>query len=209
MTVAALYVETNGVYFGLPDVDPWDEARDARLYAGPWPVVTHPPCARWCQLASVNEKRWGAKIGDDGGCFAAALWAVERFGGVLEHPAYSLAWSEYCLPRPGRNGWTANIDRPGWSTEVSQVAYGHPARKRTWLYYVGPNPRKLDWRDLTGARVVGAGVNSGQSAGRGRLTKREVLASPLAFRDALLSLARGCALQDVPAVAVGRGDETA
>lgn len=27
-TVAALYVETGGVYFGLTDVDPWDEARD-------------------------------------------------------------------------------------------------------------------------------------------------------------------------------------
>ena len=24
-TVAALYVETNGAYFGMPDVDPWDE----------------------------------------------------------------------------------------------------------------------------------------------------------------------------------------
>ena len=36
MTIAALYVETDGCYFGLPGVDPWDEARDARLYAGPW-----------------------------------------------------------------------------------------------------------------------------------------------------------------------------
>lgn len=35
VTVAALFVETGGCYFGLPDVDPWDEARDARLYAGP------------------------------------------------------------------------------------------------------------------------------------------------------------------------------
>jgi len=37
--VAALYVETDGAYFGLPDVDPWDEARDARLYAGPHPAA--------------------------------------------------------------------------------------------------------------------------------------------------------------------------
>lgn len=33
--ISALYVETSGAYFGLPDVDPWDEARDARLYQGP------------------------------------------------------------------------------------------------------------------------------------------------------------------------------
>jgi hypothetical protein len=45
--IAALYVEPNGAYFGLPGVDPWDQARDARKYAGPWPVVAHPPCERW------------------------------------------------------------------------------------------------------------------------------------------------------------------
>ena len=38
-TVAALFVATDGCYFGLPDVDPWDVRRDARLYAGPHPVV--------------------------------------------------------------------------------------------------------------------------------------------------------------------------
>ena len=27
--IAALFVETGGAYFGLPNVDPWDEARDA------------------------------------------------------------------------------------------------------------------------------------------------------------------------------------
>jgi hypothetical protein len=45
--IAALFVERNGIYFGIPGVDPWDERRDARTYAGPWPVVAHPPCARW------------------------------------------------------------------------------------------------------------------------------------------------------------------
>ena len=42
--IAALFVHKGGAYFGLPDVDPWDEARDARLYPGPHPVVAHPPC---------------------------------------------------------------------------------------------------------------------------------------------------------------------
>jgi hypothetical protein len=37
--VAALYVDPQGVYSGLPDVDVWGEERDARTYAGPWPVV--------------------------------------------------------------------------------------------------------------------------------------------------------------------------
>jgi hypothetical protein len=30
--IAALYVKTNGSYYGLPGVDPWNEAWDARLY---------------------------------------------------------------------------------------------------------------------------------------------------------------------------------
>lgn len=42
--ISALYVETEDAYFGLTAVDPWDEARDARRYTGPLPVVAHPPC---------------------------------------------------------------------------------------------------------------------------------------------------------------------
>jgi hypothetical protein len=83
--IAALYVETDGCYFTLPDVDPWDEARDARLYAGPWPVVAHPPCQRWENLGYANFMRWGGdhnRPGNDGGCFDAALAAVHKFGGL-------------------------------------------------------------------------------------------------------------------------------
>jgi len=46
VTVAALYVARGGAYWNLPDVDPWDVERDARLYAGPWAVIAHPPCQR-------------------------------------------------------------------------------------------------------------------------------------------------------------------
>lgn len=188
--IAALYVEKDGAYFGLDDVDPWDEERDARLYAGPWAVVAHPPCARWCQLASVNEKRWGTKIGDDGGCFAAALQAVRRFGGVLEHPANSLAWQEFDLPRPVRQGWQTTFTDPGHATEVSQVAYGHLARKRTWLYAVNCELPDFDYSDRPGVALIGGRGTKGLPAGRFRMQDALASRTPPSFRDVLLVIAR-------------------
>lgn len=91
-TVAALYVERNGIYWNVPGVDPWDETRDARLYAGPWPVVAHPPCQRWGRFWHGSTRKPNQfKMGDDGGCFEAALSAVRKWGGVLEHPESSHA----------------------------------------------------------------------------------------------------------------------
>jgi hypothetical protein len=187
VTVAALYVETGGVYYGLPDVDPWDEARDARLYAGPWPVVAHPPCARWGQLANVNHARYGTPLGEDGGCFEAALKSVRKWGGVLEHPANSRAFHHFELPHPRGGSWQHDLWNRGYVTEVSQVAYGHPARKRTWLYLVGP-PVELDWSEPPHTHVVGAGIHSGESTWAPR--DETSYATPLAFRDVLLDMAR-------------------
>lgn len=192
--IAALYVEKGGAYYGLDDVDPWDEARDARLYDGPYPVVAHPPCARWCALAPLNQAMHGYKVGDDGGCFAAALDAVRRFGGVLEHPAYSYAWDAFQLPRPLRHGWTGSFFDPGVTTEVSQVAYGHPARKRTWLYYVGENPPTLDWREPEASASV-SDFGPGNTRRRGDdwipgIQYAAASATPPAFREALLAMAR-------------------
>jgi hypothetical protein len=195
VTVAALYVETGGVYYGLPDVDPWDEQRDARLYEGPWPVVAHPPCQKWCRLAPLNASRLDDyMLGDDGGCFARALWAVRRFGGVLEHPALSYAWDEFGLPRPGAGGWTTAIGDEGTTTEVAQVAYGHEARKRTWLYAVGCKLPALDWGEPPASKQVSA-FGTTRDAGS-RWTNESTLCrsasnyTPLAFRDVLLDMAR-------------------
>lgn len=67
-TVAALYVEPKGCYVGVPGVDAWDEARDARSYAGPHPVVAHPPCQRWGRFwHGSTRKPHQYKLGDDGG----------------------------------------------------------------------------------------------------------------------------------------------
>jgi hypothetical protein len=193
--VAALYVQTGGAYFGLPDVDPWDEARDARLYDGPWSVVAHPPCQKWCQLAPLNASRIeGYDVGDDGGCFAAALDAVRAYGGVLEHPALSLAWPAFQLPTPGTHGWTAAIGDDGFTTEVSQVAYGHAARKRTWLYAVGCELPALNWSEPPATAQVSAFGLTKPGGSRWTydqaLDKGKSSYTPPAFRDVLLDMAR-------------------
>lgn len=185
ITVAALYVETGGCYFDLPGVDPWDIARDARAYDGPHPVVAHPPCDRWHMLSAVNHKRWGFHINSDEGCFAAALAAVRNWGGVLEHPAQSRAFRFHHIPQPSIRAWQRTLEGD-WITEVDQAAYGHRARKSTWLLYNGETPPpSLNWRDTRGTHQVGHFDQKLPVMG-----KREALATPPAFRDLLLSLAR-------------------
>jgi hypothetical protein len=183
--IAALFVETDGAYFGLPGVDPWDQPRDARSYAGPHPVVAHPPCDRWHQLSAVNHKRWGWTINADGGCFAAALAAIRDWGGVLEHPAESRAFRFYGIPKPVRGSWQRTIDGD-WITEVDQAAYGHRARKRTWLIYSGDvAPPRLNWSAARGVLQIG---HFDQKLPV--MAKREALATPLEFRELLLTIAR-------------------
>lgn len=186
VNVAALFVQKNGGYFGLPHVDPWDEERDARNYNGPYPVVAHPPCSRWCQLAFINEKRYGHKVGDDGGCFESALGSVRKFRGVLEHPAKTYAWKRFELPKPKRGKWLFGAG--GWVTEVSQRAYGHRAIKDTWLYYVGKFQPNLNWERPKPLAQISFCKNHGNSA-LPRLSKKEASATPTLFRDLLIWLA--------------------
>lgn len=196
MKVAALFVQRGGVYYGLDGVDPWDEARDARLYAGPHPVVAHPPCQLWVNFAALNFKRYGGehnRPGNDGGCFAAALYAVRTFGGVLEHPAGSNAWPFYHLRRPSSAGWCRAGERE-WVCEVWQSAYGHKARKRTWLLYVGSAPpREARWDRPPGTHQVGWFDRIKPTLG-----KAEASRTPLAFRDELLAMARSAREPELP-----------
>lgn len=190
--IAALYVIKDGHYYGLDNVDPWDEERDARLYDGPWPVVAHPPCSSWCRLAGLIEARWGHKKGDDGGCFESALSAVRRFGGVLEHPAYSDAWAAFGLPRPSMHGgWQRGLCG-GWSCHVEQLRYGHAARKATWLYAYGSALPGLRWGQTPGgggAYVSYCKNHTGGENVKPRLSSMEAKATPIAFRDVLISIA--------------------
>ena len=190
--IAALFVQVDGAYWNRPEIDAWPEARDARRYAGPMPVVAHPPCQLWGAMAAVNYARWGGehnKPGNDGGCFAAALESVRRFGGVLEHPAKTRAWAAHGLAKPAAIGWQRTIDG-GWVCEVWQSAYGHRANKATWLCYNGANPPfELRWDRPKGTHQIGFHDKRGKAANKPTLGKREANATPLEFRDELLRLA--------------------
>ena len=199
--IAALFVETDGVYFVVQGVDPWDEARDARLYKGPWPVVAHPPCQRWGRFwHGSTRKPHQFKKGDDGGCFETALLAVRINGGVLEHPAGSSAWDHFGMIKPKRGaGWTEADAHGGRSCYVEQGHYGHDARKATWLYAVDIDftaalnftvgeQRIPEWMieryGYEKARKIGVVAMVG---GKDKQAKRNRTPEP--FRDFLLSLA--------------------
>jgi hypothetical protein len=207
--IAALYVETDGCYFGLPDVDPWDEPRDARTYAGPHPVIAHPPCQRWGRFwHGSTRKPHQFKMGDDGGCFDAALAAVRRWGGVIEHPADSHAWRFFGLRRPERHkGWQRADDGDGWTCYVEQGHYGHMGRKPTWLYVSGIARRdlpELDWsrgeQRLHPVALERYGYEKarriGMTAMVGGKDKTKIRnATPMPFRDVLINIAR-CAVKE-------------
>lgn len=189
--VSALFVQEDGCYSTDERIDAWPEHRDARLYNGNLPVVAHPPCQLWGAMAAVNYARWGGehnRPGNDGGCFAAALAAVNRCGGVLEHPAKTMAWSTYGLNKPVGNGWQRS--GLGWVCEVWQSAYGHRANKATWLYYSGKcKPFDLNWSRPTGTHQIGFYDRRGKSRNKPTLSKRESNATPAEFKEILIKLA--------------------
>ncbi len=178
MTVAALYVDERGPYVDMPGVDAWTEARDARRYQGPHPVVAHPPCADWSRLKGMAKHVPGRRE-----LAPLAVEQVRQWGGVLEHPAWSSLWRTLALPRPGElsDAWG------GWSIEVNQVAWGHKAAKPTWLYFVGVERERV--RPLFGGTPTHC-VTSSASDRLLKLSSEAARLTPPAFAAWLVSLAR-------------------
>lgn len=199
--IAALFVDPNGTYADLDDVEIWDEARDARLYRGPHRVVAHPPCQRWGKFwHGSTAKPHQLRLGEDGGCFAAALTAVRNYGGVLEHPAFSKAWAFFGLSTPpSRGGWIPADDFGGMTCHVEQGHYGHMSRKATWLYAVGVPLPSLRWGEseqrLHPVALERYGYEKARRIGMmamvGGKDKTKIRnATPPEFRDVLVSMIR-------------------
>lgn len=186
MTVAVLFARADSYYKTLADVDVWDIDRDARKWPGGGPVVAHPPCRAWGQLA-----RWAKPRPDEKGL---ALWAVEqvrKFGGVLEHPSRSTLWPVTGLPEPGG----ARDAFGGWTLPIHQHCWGHRAEKKTRLYIVGcapsdlpPMPLRLD----EPTHVIGDVGRAATGTKRPEVSKAEREHTPPLLASWLVELARRC-----------------
>lgn len=168
--IAALFVCRSSPYWSIPGVDCYDAIRDARTYAGPFPVVAHPPCRGW-----GNYRHKSKHTPEELDLGRWAVGAVRRFGGVLEHPAGSMLWRDQGLPRPGGS------DGAGFCMGVQQFDFGHRALKPTWLYVCGASDL------LSPLLVFGDAFRTVESMGR---PERE--RTPLAFALWLVEQARLC-----------------
>jgi hypothetical protein len=185
--VVALYVDPLGPYPGL--VRQWyDAARNAMGYLGKLPVVAHPPCGPWSRLSQLHKNAEELALAPH------AVAVVQLRGGVLEHPRGSKLFDAARLPKPG--------DAPdafgGYTIEVCQCDWGHPARKRTWLYIVGvprealppmPEPREpTHW--ASGGRTRSSRQGSPVPPGIKVCSAQQRRRTPPAFAAWLLEVAR-------------------
>lgn len=113
--IAVLWTERRTLYWQLwPRVEIWGRGRDARKYAGPHPIIGHPPCGPWGNYKAVCRQSK-----EDG---IIAMRLVHEFGGVIEQPIGSSLFREH--------GSTGEV------IKVNQGDYGHPSIKSTALYLV-------------------------------------------------------------------------
>ena len=191
--ISILFARRDSVYKTLPDCDVWDIDRDARLYPGGNPVVAHPPCRAWGRLRAFAKPREDER--------ALALFAVaqvQRFGGVLEHPAGSSLWQTANLPRlmTNRLKYTRSEPpqlgtAPGWTLPVEQHWWGHPARKATWLYIVGIAPGSEPPIPYT-LNLPPAYIGTWAPGRKSLETSHDREATPEPFARWLVELARRC-----------------
>jgi hypothetical protein len=155
--VAALFVRRDSVYREL-GADCYDIERDARTFDLACPVVAHPPCRAWGQLARFAKPR-----ADERDLAHWAVHVVRHCGGVLEHPINSKLWHEISAGTDGvrdRFGGVAVTLRQSW--------YGHPCAKPTRLYIVGPVLELASDGPAPTHEIAGRGARRGRLPGASR-----------------------------------------
>lgn len=183
--VAVLFARSDSIYKQAAGTDVWDIERDARKWPGGVPVVAHPPCRAWGALRHFAKPRHDEKD--------LGPWAVEqiqRWGGVLEHPAASSLFPHMGLPSGNRIDAHGGFTMPIW-----QSWFGHRADKATRLYIVGVGPREvpdfpLKLGNATHVVSPSRNIRAGDWNYRPQLRKAERERTPPALAEWLLEVAR-------------------
>lgn len=186
MSVQALYVDPTGPYPRLLGAENcWGIDRNANYYAGPYPVVAHPPCGPWGKFRKAYKGGEGSAD-----CAVYAIHFIRSFGGVLEHPVGSALWSHLNLPMPGApaDAWG------GYSVQVRQVNWGHSCPKPTLLYICGaPRAEVVGYIKQQPARTHTHLIANNARARRigAKIATRDMrFHTPLEFACFLIELAR-------------------
>lgn len=180
--VNVLYARADSVYKTLPGVEVWDEERDARKWPGGGPCIAHPPCRGWGRM-----RQWSYADEAEKSLALRAVLCVQMWGGVVEHPAESSLWAELALPRPGKAP-----RRGAYTIEVDQFHWGHRAEKRTWLYIAGCEPDDLPPIPRREGEPTHCIRPTKAYPRLPSVTKPEREATPPAFAEWLIEVARRC-----------------
>lgn len=182
--VLALFVSERGPYANDPRFDAWGKTRDALKCRVKKPACCHPECKRYGRMAKGSPSYQRFQVGDDGGQFVFCRDHVREHGGIIEHPAGSKAFEMHGLPTPPRRGWSPPDEWGGRSCRIDQGAYGHPAKKATWLYGVLPFYPELDWtRVSTGVYIGGDGYHGKKERDRAKASSKGIQKVPQVPRD--------------------------
>ena len=193
MIVTVLFARSDSIYKTLPGVDVYDAQRNALNFPGGTPVIAHPPCRAWGQLSHMAKPVPGER--------ELALWAIEQVrknGGVLEHPRQSKLWPAAQLPRPGYTD-----DHGGWTLPILQSDFGHRAKKATYLYIVGVEPKNIPQLPIilgdsthiigtSGRRRNGRRLRPGEQGYKPECTHPEREHTPILLAKYLIELAEKC-----------------
>lgn len=189
MSVSVLFARQDSIYKTL-NVDVWDIDRDARNYSGLGPVICHPPCRAWGQLAHMAKPRPDEK--------ELAIYSINKIrqvGGVLEHPRASKLWPTMNLPKPGE------IDLyGGFSILINQSWFGHLAEKSTLLYICGLSKNDLPQIPIKFDAITHT-VSSKIKKKSGRRIKKELSKkqreeTPIDLAKWLIEVASKCKFKD-------------
>ncbi len=178
--VAVLFARKDSIYKNISGCDVFDSVRDALTWGGGCSVVAHPPCRLWSRMRHFSTAPESEKD--------LAIWSIQqvrKWGGVLEHPAYSTLWKSENLPQVGKKDSFG-----GWTLSLPQFWFGHRANKPTWLYIVGCSPKDLPaipFKLGEAAFVVGS-----VKKGKPKISKAEREHTPIAFAKWLCCVAEKC-----------------